>query len=350
MTKTRLHKKTVHSSPPKVSLVLLDWSVRESFHGLYWLLRQNVPREIFEIIWVELYDRIVPEVLEHTDTHLTCGQTGMYHKHAGYNAGLLEANGEIITICDSDAVFPPNFVQSVITSFPVKEQGNAGSKVLMHYEWRTKATYPLGLTDVEGVKRFKWEDLWPNVGACMSVLKADAVRFGGFDEHKSFRGYFCGPYELGWRLINAGIPETWHDNSVALWHFAHPDPPASFGQPFSWKLFKEIAYPHLDGHALKAVEAFSTGRLLPLVENPEIHALRMKQRQIGTVFEEQYSRATGEHGFSALNWLNLYLFMLVLEPFRPVLKRLLKWSETWLGVARSAKIKQTWYALQHRKR
>ena len=43
----------------------------------------------------------------------------------------------------------------------------------------------------------------------MTVRKADAIRFGGFDEHADYRGYLCGPYELGWRLVNAGLPEVY---------------------------------------------------------------------------------------------------------------------------------------------
>jgi len=138
---------------------------------------------------------------------------------------------------------------------------------------------------------------------------------GGFDEHPSFRGYLCGPYDLGWRLVNAGVPEVWHDERVALWHFAHPDPPATFGQSFSWKLWREVAHPHADHHALTAVEAFSTGRLLPLRENPQVHALRMSFRQIGTEFEKKYATMTSPSGFSKPHKLGLRLALL-LEPPR----------------------------------
>jgi hypothetical protein len=136
------------------------------------------------------------------------------------------------------------------------------------------------------------------------------LRFGGFDEHESYRGYLCGPYDLGWRLVNAGIPEVWHDESVALWHFAHPDPMRSFGGTFSRKGWREITYPHVDSHALKAVEAFSTGRVLPLRENPEVHALRMSQRKIGTEYEKRYSAMTGVDGFSRMDhlWYRLVMF------------------------------------------
>ena len=42
---------------PRVSLILLDWSVRESFHLLHYLARQDVPRDDFEVLVVEYYSR-----------------------------------------------------------------------------------------------------------------------------------------------------------------------------------------------------------------------------------------------------------------------------------------------------
>lgn len=308
-----IHKSNNTETTPKVSIILLDWSVRERFQALEWLPRQNVPRTDYELIWIELYDRVVPEALELADVVITCHQQGQYHKHIGYNIGLLQAKGQIITICDSDAVFPPDFVASILNSFHLTEGYEPIPLVLMHYQWRTHELYPDELTNIKQISRYKWHELWPNAGACMSVRTIDAIGFGGFDEHRSFRGYMCGPYDLGWRMINAGIPEVWHDPSVALWHFAHPNPMAAFGQRFSFKLWREIAYPHVDGHALKAVEAFSTGRLLPLRENLEIYRRRLAQRRISTEFEKKY----GQMASSSL-LVKLRLYFSFFEPFNRV--------------------------------
>jgi cellulose synthase/poly-beta-1,6-N-acetylglucosamine synthase-like glycosyltransferase len=335
-----IHKKREHSAEVKVSLILLDWSCRERFHALDWLNKQDVPRDSYEIIWVELYDRVVPEAMEKADVVITCNQKGMYHKHKGYNVGLLESKGEIITICDSDAVFPPDFIASVIHQFyPAAEASEPRPLVLMHYEQRTKSTYPDGVKTMEEVEEFRWIDLWPNVGACMSVRRADAVRFGAFDEHRSFRGYLCGPYDLGWRLVNAGVPETWHDDSVCLWHFAHPDPPASFGQSFSPKLFAEMLQPHVDHHALKAVEAFSTGRVLPLRENSEVYRERMGSRCIGTAYETRYATITGPRGFSRLDLFKLWLLLLI-EPLKA-----LKFLERHISPQLFKRLEKIWRSL-----
>jgi len=295
-----------------MSFILLDWGCRERFTTLDWLRQQDVPKDQYELIWVELYDRVVDEVLEKADVVITCNQRGTYHKHIGYNIGLLQARGELICVCDSDAIFPPDFVRSVFRSFRMDGEGPAIPLVLMHYERRTSLLYPDGLTDTETLKdhaRWQWWPLIVNEGACMTVRYSDAIRFGGFDEHASYIGYLCGPYDLGWRLVNAGWPEIWHDESVSLWHFAHPDPIGTNGQRASLKQLLEKAYPHIHGHALTAVEAFSTGRFQPLLENPEIWALRMWNRRIGSELEARYSNLTAQRGYSPwavrLLWVSL---------------------------------------------
>ena len=307
----RIHKTQKSSTPPLASIILLDWSCRERFHALDWLNRQTVPRERYELIWVELFGRIVPKALHEADVLITCDQKGTYHKHEGYNAGLLAARGEVVTVCDSDAVFPPDFIESIVNSFQLST-AEPKALVLMHYEWRTDSEYPDGLSHIEGLRRFKWHDLWPNVGACVSMRRIDAIRFGGFDEHSSYRGFICGPYDLAWRLVNAGLPEVWHDPAVALWHFAHPAPyfdPRLFSFANLRRWF-EITHPHYEYHAVTAVESFSTGRVLPLKENPEVHRLRMSLRKIGTAYEEKYATKTGPEGFSKTQRVRLRLALL----------------------------------------
>ncbi|MBF0591460.1 MAG: hypothetical protein HQL02_05170 [Nitrospirae bacterium] len=332
-----IHKANQRQERPIVSIILLDWECRERYNSLYWLNRQDVPRHHYELIWIELYNQVVQEVVEQVDCHITCGQTGMYHKHLGYNIGVLHSRGDIVTVCDSDAIFPPDFISSITSSFDYDaDKGCQRSLVLMHHEMRSSFLYPEGLREIEDVKdkrRWKWWPLNPNAGACMSVSKADVIAYGAFDEHSSYRGYLCGPYELGWRLINAGRPEIWYDHMVtALWHYAHPDPVGVNGLRASIKIIFENTYPHVDLHAIKAVEAFSTGRMLPLKENPRIFDMRMKDRVIGTTFEERYCDMTGPDGFPQwLLWcMTIELFIalsmqvIVVNILRPALIKTLK--------------------------
>ncbi|EFK06790.1 conserved hypothetical protein [delta proteobacterium NaphS2] len=238
------------------------------------------------MIWVELYNRIVPDVMDKSDVVITCNQKGLYHKHIGYNIGLLYARGQVITICDSDALFPPDFISTIMTSFNVSgHYDSPSSKVLMHYERRIDEKYSEDFKELIENENYKQDDVLLNVKACMSLRRLDALTFGGFDEHYTYKGNLCGPYELGWRLINAGVTENWHHEKTAIWRFAHSD----HHPLYSLKIWRQNAFPHIDYHAFNAVKAFTHGRILPLKENHYIHEIRLKQRQIGSRLEGKYA-------------------------------------------------------------
>ena len=97
---------------PKVSLILLDWSVRESFHLLHYLARQEVPRDDFEVLVIEYYSRVSEAIRKFEDQAdgwllLEMPEDCYYHKHVMYNAGIVLARGEVCVVCDSDAMVKP---------------------------------------------------------------------------------------------------------------------------------------------------------------------------------------------------------------------------------------------------
>src|SRR5439155_11588485 len=99
-----------------------------------------------------------------------------------------------------------------------------------------------------------------------------------------------------------------------------------------------------DYHAMTAVEAFSSGRLLPLQENPEIHRLRMTQRQIGSRFEENYAhRTVGPNGFTPMQKVHLYRSL-----FQEMFNRLsgfpIMLLEKSLGTERFEILKARWWS------
>src|SRR4051794_28932116 len=90
VTPYRVHKQRVISAEepgvppapaPRLSIILLDWSCRDSLHALRWLNQQNVPRDSYELIWIDLYDRVPEAALAQADTVVTLHQRGLYHKH-----------------------------------------------------------------------------------------------------------------------------------------------------------------------------------------------------------------------------------------------------------------------------
>ena len=123
---------------PLVSFILLDWSCRESFHIFDYLSKQSIPRDEYEVIWIEYYDRCSPEIqtkiekAEKVGEHppvdkwivMEMPQTTYYHKHLMYNMGIVSSRGKIVTLCDSDVLLRQSFVESIIESF--NENSEAG--------------------------------------------------------------------------------------------------------------------------------------------------------------------------------------------------------------------------------
>jgi hypothetical protein len=116
---------------PELSIVLLDWSCRESFHIFDYLSSQAVDRSKFEILWVEYYERREKEIEaairksqlagEHPPVDkgiiLDMPRNLYYHKHLMYNVGIIASARRIVTFCDSDGIVTKNFVNSIIESF-----------------------------------------------------------------------------------------------------------------------------------------------------------------------------------------------------------------------------------------
>lgn len=275
----------------ELTFVLIDWSCRESFHFLDYLNQQTCDRSSYEILWLEYYDRRSAELCQRIDEASAAGRPpvvdtyaalGMpanvyYHKHLLYNAGLLLARGDVVCFCDSDAMARPDLVASIV------EQFRADPNIVLHLdEVRNHDTrfYPFDypeFSDVEGYGCLNWINGRPaglldpvdplhtrNYGACMCARRDDLVAIGGADLHGDYLGHTCGPYEMTFRLVNAGKREVWHDRQW-LYHVWHP------GQAGD----ANYAGPH-DGAqmSLRALESRATGRVLPWSESAAMRQLR----------------------------------------------------------------------------
>src|SRR6266571_2761920 len=97
---------------PRISLILLDWSCRESFHILDYLERQDVPRDWFEVLWIEYFERAADEIARRIEVASAAGdvppvdrwialnmpRAAYYHKHVMYNLGVLASRGDLVMI------------------------------------------------------------------------------------------------------------------------------------------------------------------------------------------------------------------------------------------------------------
>ncbi|MBI1205974.1 MAG: hypothetical protein GC191_01660 [Azospirillum sp.] len=266
----------------KVSLVLLDWSVRESLHIFHYLAEQTVRRDDFEVVIIEFYDTVSENIRKYQDqvdswVVLDMPRTCYYHKHFMYNVGITVANGEIIMIGDSDAMVKSSFIESIIGNF------TADPAIVYHMDQfrnMRRDFYPFNFpsfaavlgdgcfNNAGGVTTGVLEQEDPiharNYGACMCAWRKDLIAIGGADMHITYLGHICGPYDLTFRLINFGRREVW-DMKEFLYHTWHP------GQAGA----DNYMGPHDGRHmSTTALEALSSGRVAPLLENPAIRALR----------------------------------------------------------------------------
>jgi hypothetical protein len=283
----------------RLSVILIDWRVRESFHSLHYLQRQTLARSEYEILWLEFYRHKPPRLLDWCgrgpggaaliDKWLVAGYPDecLYHKHRLYNLGLLLAQGRHCVICDSDAIFMPQFLAKTLDALehpkPRDERSESRGRVVHLDQVRNicRSLYPFRYPGVgqvlgRGVRNWRGHTtagLLPqadrvhacNYGACMAAPRQALLDIGGADEHPGYLGYVCGPYEMTFRLRHHGLEEHWLEDEF-LYHTWHPN--ASGGN-------QEYHGPH-DGAfvSLHALEAHALGRVLPLVENPWIARAR----------------------------------------------------------------------------
>jgi hypothetical protein len=277
----RVLKRSERQSP-KLSFVLLDWSVRESFHFLHYLGLQTTARDDFEVIIIEYYSRESPALqpyLSQVDTWVILDMPAgcLYHKHLMYNAGIVLGRGDVLVFCDSDAMARESLVEAIITEFA------RDRLIVLHLDQfrnMRRDFYPFNFPSFDDVLgpgcinnvggRTKGiaaaEDPLHdrNYGACMAARREDLIAIGGADEHVDYAGHICGPYDMTFRLVNFGRREVWHDTEF-LYHTWHP------GQAG----VDNYLGPHDGRHmSTTSLEALVTRRVRPYVENPAIRTLR----------------------------------------------------------------------------
>src|ERR1700682_1785929 len=280
-------------SHPRVSLILLDWGVRESFHLLHYLKDQTVAREDFEVILIEYYGAVSAAARKfesEIDTWMLLEMPAdcYYHKHLMYNAGVVLGKGEMLMFMDSDAMVRPPFRDAILKAF-------AREPLIVYHmdEFRNvrRDYYPFNypsfedvlgdgcINNVDGKTKGILDDIDPmhtrNSGAGMCARRNDIIAIGGADEDLTYLGHICGPYEMAFRLMNSGRRLVWETEEY-MYHTWHP---GSDG-------IDNYLGPH-DGKNMSttAFQAMCTGRVPPWVENRAIRRLRTGQATSGAETE-----------------------------------------------------------------
>jgi hypothetical protein len=278
----------------RLSIILLDWGVRESFHSLHYLNRQTVARDHYELIWLEFYGRKPLKLQEMVfrqgkntpllDQWIVAGYAGdtIFNKHRLYNLGLLVSQGHYCVICDSDAIFTPDFVAKLLEGFAATPDAVLHVDEIRNADPRFHPfSYP-PISEVLGAGCINWNGTTSrglanspdiiheaNYGACMAAPRDIMISIGGADEHLDYLGYICGPYDMTFRLINHGLSERWLRDEY-LYHVWHPNESGintDYQGPDDGR-----------GMSLRALEARANGRVEPYLENPWVQQTRRGQR------------------------------------------------------------------------
>ncbi|MBF0317380.1 MAG: glycosyltransferase [Nitrospirae bacterium] len=276
---------------PDLSIILTDWSCRESIHALRYLNDQSVSRDRYEIVWIEYYGRRLTDIETALDKGKETGKQPVvdmwltlnmpddtvYHRHLMYNAGIVAAGGEVVAFCDSDAIYGVDFVKCILEAF------GKDRDIVLHLDKvcnTQRRFYPFNYPSTDDIKKaaVNWENGTTtglndkddslhtlHYDACMCANRQALINIGGADQHIDYLGYVSGPYEMTFRLLNAGKKEVWLRDEF-LYHVWHPghQGDGDYAGPHDGKLI-----------SLRALQNLQTGKIEPFVENEAISALRI---------------------------------------------------------------------------
>lgn len=206
----------------RVSIIMVDGSFRESFHAVDYFAQQAFPADDYELIWVEYYDRVHPDLAAKLAAYpharsLILGRTGEYHSSYCFNGGLQAATGELILIPDGDLVVEPHFLQTVW------EEHQTNDKLVMYIRRynEPQAEHRDDWT-LDHLKRVSRLTNPMNHGACLTVRKKWLLAINGYEQHPIFStGFHSNDKDIYMRLSTLGLPVMWHP-SLRLYHPWHP--------------------------------------------------------------------------------------------------------------------------------
>ena len=188
----RFVHKTAHGRRvPRLSVIVCGQAGYGCSAVLNALADQSAARGLFEVIYVECFDRIAPGLLHSADTVISCNQERFFeHRGVALNIARDFARGEVLVVLDPGVTPDRHFVERILSAFfrvpdePVHRR--------------------TGLTRVALISG--WIGRGASTPQFIAVHKADFDRIQRFDEHEIFAGDFVPALELAWRLQLLGTP------------------------------------------------------------------------------------------------------------------------------------------------
>jgi len=210
----------VKTSPSTISVIMVDGGFRERFHLIDALNDQTLPPSQYELIWVECFDAIRPELASRENVQFALlNRSGQpYSMSHCFNEGIRRARGELLVIPDADVFVGRTFLQAVLDEH---EQNEELVMYVRRYDQPEEGQGPVELDHLERTCRLQNPT---NYGGCLTVRKKGMLAVNGYEQHPIFQGMnFAGGKDLYVRFRNLGLPIKWHED-LKVYHPWHPNP------------------------------------------------------------------------------------------------------------------------------
>jgi len=210
------------SKRPKISVIMVDGSFRERFHSVHSFLQQSLSGEEVELLWIEYYDRVKPDLSRIIEKYpnariLTLNRTGIYHSSYCFNAGIRESRGEVLFIPDADVTVEKNFLAQAY-----REHQENAKLVMYFFRLEESQQDHTGHITLDHLKRVCRLNNPQNYGGCLSVRKKWLLEVNGYEQHPVLStGFHANGREMFTRLKNLGLHARWHPH-LMLYHAWHP--------------------------------------------------------------------------------------------------------------------------------
>lgn len=213
-------------SEKDITVIAYDGGYRERFHFIDSINNQTFNRDRYEVLWVECFDEIKPELQAKADDGLCkiikLGFDGPYFLSKCTNRGIKEAKGDIIVVADGDTYVPEDVLELTWEAHQGPEH-----LVLYIHRWdepepTNKRVRPIDLDRLAAVCKLTNPD---NYGGWMSVKKRFLKAIGGYEEHPVFSGPdSAAGLDLNRRFESLGLDTRWHQSAKTF----HPWHPSAF--------------------------------------------------------------------------------------------------------------------------
>ena len=212
---------TQNNRPLKLTVIMVDGSFRERFHSIASFANQTLAPDEYEIIWVEYFSDIHPQLRKalqphpHARAH-TLGRTGEYHSSFCFNYGIEHARGQLIVIPDADVIVEPTFLENVLADHQANDQ-------LVEYFYRYNEPQHAHKPEID-LKHLQDVCILSNPsnhGACLSVRKHWLLAINGYEQHPYFAtGFHANDLDIYTRLKAMGLFVRWSPTEKLYhpWH------------------------------------------------------------------------------------------------------------------------------------